>query len=55
VKMSAIVAAVLAVLVVVVMVLLGHGPAQHSASGVVDGPSSPVGIAASLPGFGDQV
>ena len=53
VKVSAIVAVVLAVLVVV-MWLLGHGPAQHSASGVAVGPSSPVGFAASNPGFDDQ-
>ena len=52
VKVSAIVAVVLAVLVVV-MLLLGHGPAQHDATGAVDGPSPPVGLAASFPG--DQV
>ena len=54
VKVSAIVAVVLAALVVV-MLLLGHSPAQHSASGVVDGPGSPVGFAASLPGLGDRI
>ena len=52
VKVSAMVVVVLAALVLV-MLLLGHGPGRHSASGAAGGPGSPIGVALSLTGSVD--